>query len=321
MKITPGALWLRLNQTFEHGVQVAWYRDIVRPRLLNSPPVTETFDCRCEIHVLTSKNDWLNLIWALKSFYAASGRRYSLCIHEDGSLDPHALSSLRRHFPTARIIRRKEADEKLAYELREFPLSLQFRDKNPLALKLFDFVAFLRSDRMALFDSDLLFFDEPTAYLHRLENDNYRLNTFNADCDSAYTVDPEVVRGQIGHELLPRVNTGLGLVHRDSVRWEWTEEFLALPGLIEGHFWRIEQTLFALCSSRYGAELLPQDYTVSLQAHVPPRILRHYVGAIRHLMYGEGIAHLMEERFLDLCPWTQKAATNSPSIRQSSIGK
>ena len=180
MKLTPGALWLKLNQRFEHGLRVAWYRDVVRWRILNTPPIAETSDCRCEIHVLTSQHDWLNLIWALKSFYAASGRCYALCIHEDGTLDGFALSSLRRHFPTARIIRRQEADQRLAYELRGFPRSLQFRDANLLAPKLFDFIAFLQSDRMVLFDSDLLFSTEPTAYLSRLEDVSYRLNTFNA---------------------------------------------------------------------------------------------------------------------------------------------
>jgi hypothetical protein len=32
----------------------------------------------CKLH--TSKNDWLNLVWTLKSFYISSGRRYALCI-------------------------------------------------------------------------------------------------------------------------------------------------------------------------------------------------------------------------------------------------
>src|SRR5262245_57168963 len=253
MRLTPGALWLRLNQKFEHGLRVAWYRDVVRPRILNTPPIAETTDHRREIHLLTSQHDWLNLIWALKSFYAASGRRYALCIHEDGTLDSFALSSLRRHFPTARIIRRQDADQRLARELRGFPRCSEFRSKNLLAPKLFDFIAFLQADRMVLFDSDLLFFDEPTDYLSRLEDVNYRLNAFNADCDSAYTVDADAVRARLGHDLLARVNTGFGIVHHDSIKLEWIEEFLALPGLTEGHFWRIEQTLYALCSSRYGA--------------------------------------------------------------------
>src|SRR5207249_8020841 len=63
-------------------------------------------------------------------------------------------------------------------------------------------------------------------------------------------------------DLHPMVNSGLGLVHRESMRFEWLEEFLALPGILQGHFWRIEQTLFALCSSRFGVELLPDEYTL-----------------------------------------------------------
>jgi hypothetical protein len=232
-------------------------------------------------------------MWTLKSFYRASGRRYALCIHEDGSVEVSALAALHQHFPAARIIRRAEADARLAEVLRGFPLSLHFRNTNLLAPKVFDFMAFLESDRMGLFDSDILFFAEPIAYLQRVEDPTYRRNIFNADFGHGYTVELGAVP-----DLQPRVNTGLGLVHRDSIRWDWTEEFLALPGILTGHFWRIEQTLFALCSSRYGVELLPDEYTLRLEPGIGTRPFRHYVGAIRHLMYGEGIARLMKDGFL-----------------------
>lgn len=318
MRLTPGAIRLRFNQTFKHGVRVAWFRDVVRPRILNSPPVADTSDHRFEIHVLTSRHDWLNLIWSLKSFYAASGRRYALCIHEDGSLDPFALSSLRRQFPMARIIRRAEADQTAEHQLRQYPRSSQFRKTNMLSLKVFDFIACLQAERMVLFDSDLLFFDEPVAFLSRLEDDHYRLNAFNADCESSYAVEPEAVRDRLGCDMLARVNSGFGVIHRESMKLEWIEEFLAYPGLAEGHFWRIEQTLYALCGSRHGAELLPPAYDVSLEAGIPPHIFRHYVGAIRHLMYGEGIAHLVENGFLNRCRWAREAAPVAPGVQPSS---
>jgi hypothetical protein len=295
----PGALWLRFRQKFEHGLRVAWYRDVLRLRILSTPPIENTTDKGCEIHVLTSKEDWLNLIWTLKSFYVASGRRYALCIHEDGSLAETELALLGKHFPAARVIRRAEADAKLAEVLRGFPRSLAFRNTNLLAPKVFDFIAYLESERMGLFDSDLLFFAEPTIYLQRVEDPGYRRNTFNADCDDAYTVEPDAIRTRFGYQLLPRVNSGLGLVHRDSICWEWTEEFLALPGILDGRFWRIEQTIFALCSSRYGAELLPDEYTLRLDPGIGQRCFRHYVGAIRHLMYEEGMARLARDGLLD----------------------
>src|SRR5262249_54149186 len=131
-----------------------------------------------------------------------------------------------------------------------------------------------------------------------IEDLAYRRNTFNADCNDIYTVDPKAVGPLIGCDLQRRVNTGLGLVHRDSIRWDWTEEFLSLPGILAGHFWRIEQTLFALCSSRYGVELLPEEYTLKLEPGIDARCFRHYNGVIRHLMYGEGIARLVKDGLL-----------------------
>ena len=59
-----------------------------------------------------------------------------------------------------------------------------------------------------------------------------------------------------------RFNSGLGVIHRDSLKLEWIEEFLEFPGIL-GHFWRIEQTLFALCSA-VRCELLPPEYRVAL---------------------------------------------------------
>jgi len=299
MRPTVGALWLQLRKKFGHGLHVAWYRDAVRPRILSTAPVSGTTDKRCEIHVLTSKQDWLNLMWTLKSFYAASGRHYALCIHEDGSLADSETETLAHHFPDARIIKRALADAKVAKLLREFPRSRSFRDTNVLAPKIFDFAAFLESDRMALFDSDLLFFAEPKTYLQRIEDRTCLRNTFNSDIDDAYTVEPGAVRELIGHPLHPRVNSGLGLVHRESIRRDWIEEFLSLPGLLDGHFWRIEQTLFALCSSRYGVELLPDEYTLRLEPGIGGRCFRHYIGEIRHLMYSEGIATLVKAGFLE----------------------
>jgi hypothetical protein len=105
------------------------------------------------------------------------------------------------------------------------------------------------------------------------------------------------VRELTGVELGDRINSGLALVHRESMRLDWIEEFLSIPGIV-GHFWRIEQTLYALCASKYGVELLPAEYDVRLAEGIGSRPSRHYVGAIRHLMYSEGMRHLVRRGFL-----------------------
>lgn len=297
-RFTPGALRLRWQQRFGHGLRVAWYRDVVRPRILRTPAVTGTTDKTAEIHVLTSAGDWLNLIWTLKSFYAVSPKKYALCIHADKTLPAAALKTLATHFPDARILPRDEADARAATLLRDYPACLNFRNTNLLAPKVFDFLAFLGPDRMALFDSDLLFFAEPAEYLRRVEDPDFRRNAFNSDVASSYTVEPGDVRARFGFELHPKVNSGLGLVHRDSMRLDWIEEFLSLPGITAGHFWRIEQTLYALCSSRFGVELLPAEYTFYHEPGLDGRPFRHYIGCIRHLMYGEGMRQLTRSGFL-----------------------
>jgi hypothetical protein len=294
--MTIGSLILRFRQKFGRGLRVAWHRDTVRPRILRTPPVKGTDDKTAEIHVLTSDGDWLNLIWVLKSFYAASGRRYALCIHDDGTLKEEQFKTLAAHFPAARMISKKDADVVVFPALAPYPRCLHFRQTNQLAPKVFDFAHFLQSERMLLLDSDVLFYEEPKELLRRVEDKSYTKNTVNADVASAYTVTPDVARQYLKTNLIERFNSGLGLIHQSSIRLDWIEEFLAAPGIVDGHFWRIEQTLYALCSSRFGVELLPKEYDVYLAAGLNGVPSRHYVGAIRHLMYGEGIRHLKRYR-------------------------
>ena len=296
--ISPGALLLKFRQTFEHGFRTTYYRDIVRPKILNTLPIVANDASCCEIHVLTSAQDWLNLIWGLKSLYYYSQRSYALCIHADTSLSQEHQAILQAHFPEAHIIDRSQADAEVLDWLAPYPRCQEFRRNNHLAPKVFDFLYYLQSDRLFLFDSDILFFREPTHLLRCLENPNYTLNTVNRDVSSAYTVDPEKVREIFQFNLISQFNSGLGLIHKASLKLEWLEEFLALPAIV-GHFWRIEQTLFALCSSRFGVELLPAEYDVRLDRGLGNCPSRHYVGCIRPLLYREGIAMLVQQKFLN----------------------
>jgi hypothetical protein len=293
-----GSLLLRFRQRFGKGLRVAYWRDVARPRILKTRPVSATGDGACEIHVMTSREDWLNLVWALKSFYWASGKQYRLCVHDDGTLSAEGTNALREHFPGARIIGRAESDARMRSALAGFPNCLQFRFSNLLAPKVFDFPAYLESERMLLLDSDVLFFRRPDALLGAIDDPGYRMNRFNPDSGSWYTVPPGRVGTDPPFELKNSINSGLALVHRASLRLDWIEEFLQLPTILDGHFWRIEQTLYALCSSRFGVELLPEEYRVRTQGGIDGCPVRHYVGAIRHLMYREGMRELVRRGML-----------------------
>lgn len=286
-----GKMLLRLRSLAQYDPVKNHFEKRVRPRILQSHPVTQLTDDHAEIHVLTSNKDWLNLAWTLKSFYHHSPLKIPLVIHGDPSLSIEAIDGLRRLFPEARIITQDQCRDEVIDSLAAYPLCKTFRETNMLSIKVFDFLHYLSSDKMALFDSDLLFFSEPVAWQNHLKSQADPKNAFNPDVSTAYAIDRSSIEAA-GFKIADDVNSGFGVVHKDSMPLEWIEEFLGIPGLIDGHFWRIEQTLYALCATRFGVELLPEDYRVFLDGPVEDRPFRHYVGAIRNKMYTEGMRKL-----------------------------
>ncbi|MGB0371588.1 MAG: hypothetical protein ACPGN3_09565 [Opitutales bacterium] len=244
-------------------------------------------DFTAEVHVLTSQHDWLNLLWVLKSLYMMTSCRFSLCIHEDGSLSSEQIALIQEHFPFARIITRIEADEEMAEPLSDLRKLREIRASNPLILKVSDMPYFCRSERMFLLDSDVLFFDEPHTLFERIRSKGYLKNTLNRDWKYGYSISED-------YPIEPLINSGLGLIFKDSVNLANLEEYLEIEGIFS-HGHRIEQTLFALCSHQYGFEFLPREYDVLL-GQTPKNVPSfHYTGPIRHRFYSEGLVALREK--------------------------
>lgn len=294
--MTPGrALWLTRHY-FRHGIRGAYGREIIARRILRCAPITGLTDVRCEIHVLTSRHDWLMLLWALRSFYRASGRNYRLCLHDDGSLLAADIAELRRQFPDARLISRAAADERLERLLAAAPICRSHRAANPLLLKTFDFEAFLESERMVVLDSDLLFFRAPEALLERIEKAGPIQNGFNRDWRYGYSVAWEELEARAPVPVESHINSGLGVLQRGTVSVEWCEEYFRKFPSLPSHPHRIEQTLIALCAARSGHSMLPAPYDVHDGATDFTRPMRHYSGSFRRRLYTEGLPYVWEHR-------------------------
>jgi hypothetical protein len=95
------------------------------------------------------------------------------------------------------------------------------------------------------------------------------------------------------------VNSGLCLVAKEAIDFEFCDRVLGETSILKGNLWRVEQTLFALCASRHGkGGLLPKTYEVSLTRHASENcVARHYVGAVRDRFFGEGLKRLREVLF------------------------
>ena len=280
-----------LRRLLNYNPRTAYFRDVVRPKILKTAPVLGTTDSIAEVHVLTSERDWVNTIWALKSFYAQVPYRFRLVIHGDPSLSPSLCGQLADHFPDARIIDDSTARAEVLSALEKYPRCRELRENRIISKKAFDFPHYLSSERMIFFDSDLLFFKPPSAFLDYFQDNRERVNVFNPDIETSYSIPPAALQAH-GYPLADEVNSGFGLAYRESFSLDYLEEVLAIPEVTEGHQWRFEQTLQAIQSSKFGVELLPEEYRVFLNGSVEERPFRHYVGAIRDKMYTEGMRKL-----------------------------
>ena len=247
-----------------------------------------------EVHLLTSARDWKCAAWALASFIHATDRRWNIVVHDDGTLNDEGIRTLRALFSSARIKGRKEADAEMESRLAGHPRCLEYRRSHPLALKLFDCTMLAGTERLILLDSDLAFFQRPDEVLEWVKSGKPDC-LFNPDFQDAYCLSRESARKRLQVELHPRINTGLSLLPRGVANIDFCEQSMADHALSEEESiaWR-EQTLLALCASRFGTTgLLSERYEVHFEPWMSEdAITRHYVGDIRPLYYAEGIWRL-----------------------------
>lgn len=292
--ISPGRLWYLLRRDLRRGWNASFHERSTLPRIVEwSWPYWGEKPHPVPVHVLTGAGDWRLAAWMLASFFEATGIGWSVVIHDDGSLPPEGNTALRRLFPDCRMIHRPEADAVVAPSLRAFPFCEEYRRTHPLALKIFDMAQFVSGNRFIVLDSDVLFFQKPTELLAWADGDRAEC-WFNEDVAEGALLTGAEARDELGVKLWSRVNSGLCLLWKDAIDLDFCDRALAQTAILQGHVWRIEQTLFALCASRHGAGgLLPRRYEVSLRKHAAPdAVARHYVGAVRDRFYGEGLRRL-----------------------------
>ena len=247
------------------------------------------------VHTLVSKHDWLLSMWMLSSWSHSTKRNWDIVIHEDGSLGNSEISAICQAVPGVQIIRRNIADSAMAPVLEGMPRCLDYRQRMPHGLKCFDVPHFARSSRFFLIDPDVLFFREPTQMLAWADSETDPTCWFNRDPQEPSPISQESAQSEYGIDLWRQVNSGLCLLDRGAIDYHQMETWLGHTDLAEGNQWRVEQSLLVLaCSQRGEGGLLPGEYEVSLtKNHVhPDPVSRHYVGAVRHRFFGEGVAQL-----------------------------
>ncbi len=174
--------------------------------------------------------------------------------------------------------------------LAAYPRCQNYRNKIALGQKIFDMAEFSEGERFIILDSDLLFFARPDSVLDWVENQRDECR-FIRDVAEASNVSAAEAEARFKITLWPCINSGLCLLPKAAIDLDFCEKCLGETTILNGHVWRVEQTLFALCASRYGrGQLLPHTYEVSLSSDCQHHATaRHYVGQVRNLFYAEGL--------------------------------
>jgi hypothetical protein len=291
---SPGRLWWLLRRDLKRGWAASRHHYKTLPRITEwSWPFRNETPQPTPIHILTGKSDWMLAGWMLASWFHITEHSWPIVVHDDGTLPEEGWATLRKLFPTIRLISRGQADEALEAILRPFPFCADYRRAHPLALKIFDVPHFATGDRFLIFDSDLLFFSHPREIVDWAAGDTDEC-WFNEDAQEGSLITAAEARTELGVKIWPRVNSGLCLLTKSIIDLDLCDRALAQTSIPSGHVWRIEQTLLMLCAARHGkGGLLPRKYEVSLgKSAAPDAVSRHYVGAVRDRFYAEGLARL-----------------------------
>src|SRR5438132_5413601 len=160
--------WLEFQEANREGWLRAWKRRRIQQRILSTPPIlthgadAPRSEIAVEVRVLTWRRDWINLIWALKSFYYFADVDYPLYIH-DGGLAPGQAEKLLEHFPQATLIVPSAADNQVSQELQRRGLDrcLSYRRRNVSTRKLCDLYLLSKREYVISFDSNTVFFRLP----------------------------------------------------------------------------------------------------------------------------------------------------------------
>jgi hypothetical protein len=295
--LSPGHWWWRLRRDVRRGARATAGDYWLGPRIWRwQNPHADAPPADVPLTSVLGREHLTMVAWMLASWTTASGRNWRIVLHEDGTLPADAAARLRDLGLNISVVSRREADARTAAALQSTPLCARYRTEHPLGLKIFDVPLLQAAPRFLLIDPDVLFFQRPDEILRRVDDSRDDHCYFNKDVAEASNVSAAEARQKLGVTLLPQVNSGLCLLPTRALDLAFCERALRETTVLRGHFWRVEQTLFALCASRHGrAGLLAPTYEVSLgPTRRPDAVARHYVGAVRDRFWAEGIWDLSD---------------------------
>lgn len=193
--VSPLPLPWRVRQ-FIDASRETWLRERTDKDVLGTRSMPTGIDApHFEIHMMLGHRHVGMTLWAVKSFLHQCDRRYTVHLHEDGSLTEHDVATLKSHLPGVTVVRKAEADERAHELLRDRPNCYGYRFANRVhsdhrntqynmhifSVRLFDFNLFSTAEKRMFLDADVLFFKAPGEIMDWIENRDDHRSLFSVE--------------------------------------------------------------------------------------------------------------------------------------------
>jgi hypothetical protein len=267
----------RLSQTIAR-VNLQLLRRYYDRQVLFTRPFLTGEDCpHFEVHTLLGHNHVGMVLWSVKSFLHQAGKKYTVVLHDDGSLTDSDTKTLGKHLLNVKIIRKSTADTLIEERITGLPNCCEYRftaketsdhrgikyDMHIFAVRLFDFNLISNGTKTLVLDADVLFFKMPREIIEWAEDVE--------DRNSLYSVEQYIPRRNsqneiIGYELkTPRptdANAGLLCFDKRAFSLEALEDWIGANKEKMNTYATFEQAAYNhLIKSKGGSTPLPDTYS------------------------------------------------------------
>ncbi|MEM6883630.1 MAG: glycosyl transferase [Verrucomicrobiota bacterium] len=233
------------------------------------------------LHFLSGHSYWFQTAFCLHSFLQHSPFRGKVFLHDDGTMMQNQLATLRRLFPGIEYISAVDNHDRILSKLPEskFPHLHERLSNFPLMKKIL-FIHTCHPGWNLFFDSDQLFFNEPTELNQWIQKPDRPIHAIDSDYAYGYTYS-ELLRIIRKNHIPEQLNTGIHGLHHKEIDWEGLESWCSKLMTQFGAHYFMEQAMIAMIIGDQDAlALSATDYIVHPQlpeAEGCSAVLHHYV--------------------------------------------
>ena len=277
--------YFRSNAWAREMEAAAWELPVLNPK--KSQPTLEVW-------FLTGKRFWYQTAFCAWTLAKHSGRRLTVNLVDDGTLDACSEDGIRRLFPQGLTVTRDMVQAKLDLELpaESFPV-LRARWSDYVHIRKLIDIHVASSGVKLVLDSDMLFFARPDALLQWWDAAQNEIvgPCLMTDCEESYGYSRKLMSELTGSPIPALLNVGVCGLRSEELNWVEMERWCRVLFEREGTSYYLEQALVAMMASRRSPVVMPKikyiTFPSKLQVKSTIGVLQHYVADSKPWYFGQ----------------------------------